>query len=359
MKTPSFLSNLRFHGVVALAISCISALAADDPFIKAAAPEPGAGPADITAPLPETVLSLQSEVFSLPIEVAHQVLALPNDTARRDAVIERLGRGATLMRLVVMRSKSGQRALVDSSTELRYATEFQQATIPVPPEFLQATVPVPQTDAKPSVRPPAPGFGAFPTLFVSSNIGHILEAEMIFQDGVLATNAVVSEVTVVSYSPDPFRIPVLDTQKITTSVTMIPGKPLLFGTLNPPPTDPEKSTSVWLVFFTGTIVPENKGGESHLELAKRIIIPNIDLRETSPSEAIDFLRERAKTLDPAQQGVNIVLKLPPSLAASRITISLRNIPLYEALRYIASLSNLEITAQPSVIILHPREETPQ
>jgi hypothetical protein len=41
-----------------------------------------------------------------------------------------------------------------------------------------------------------------------------------------------------------------------------------------------------------------------------IIIPRIDLREVTVSEAIEFVRMKAKQLDPEGVGINIVLKLP-------------------------------------------------
>src|SRR5207249_5005255 len=118
-----------------------------------------------------------------------------------------------------------------------------------------------------------------------------------------------------------------------------------------------------------------------------IIIPHIEFRDTTIREAIDFLREQAAENDPTGQGVNIVLRLvplgqiaPPSApvvppegaaapegtaapgagappagapvrgrpgatpavapvsgpAAARITVTLDNIPLGEALRYVAN-----------------------
>src|SRR3954453_7044734 len=118
-----------------------------------------------------------------------------------------------------------------------------------------------------------------------------------------------------------------------------------------------------------------------------IIIPHVEFRDTSIREAIDFLREQAAENDPSGQGVNIVLRLvplgqiaPPSVpialptgtgtpvagapmqappvgaagspagspgavpivapvsgpAGARITVTLDNIPLGEALRYIAN-----------------------
>jgi hypothetical protein len=54
-----------------------------------------------------------------------------------------------------------------------------------------------------------------------------------------------------------------------------------------------------------------------------IIIPKVDFRDVTVAEAIEFLRQRAKALDPEGTGVNIVLKLPaeptPAPAPQKVT----------------------------------------
>ncbi|RYD74676.1 MAG: tetratricopeptide repeat protein [Verrucomicrobiaceae bacterium] len=115
---------------------------------------------------------------------------------------------------------------------------------------------------------------------------------------------------------------------------------------------------------------------------ERIIIPRLEFREATVREAIEFLKKKSFDLDDpndANRGVNIVLKLDSpvtSMAApeaapmpvipgleplpgagaapapmapisgvnpgeARITVSLANIPLGEALRYVTGLANLK------------------
>src|SRR5438132_3484403 len=134
-----------------------------------------------------------------------------------------------------------------------------------------------------------------------------------------------------------------------------------------------------------------------------IIIPHIEFRDTSIREAIDFLREQASENDPSGQGVNIVLRLvplgqiaPPSIAVApptgtaspaggappagaaappagspgaspvvapvsgpagaRITVTLDNIPLGEALRYVANQAGLKVKVEPYAIAVVPLTE---
>ncbi len=108
----------------------------------------------------------------------------------------------------------------------------------------------------------------------------------------------------------------------------------------------------------------------------RIIIPELQFRDATIREAIDFLKQRSADLDTAepdlaQRGVNIVLKLDSasaaggipgldggsaSLADRRITLSLRNVPLREALRYITNLANLKYKVDPYAVSVVPQSE---
>jgi general secretion pathway protein D len=142
----------------------------------------------------------------------------------------------------------------------------------------------------------------------------------------------------------------------------------------------------------GSIIEQAKtdvrGTERISNLLNSIIIPKIEFHEATVAEAINFLKQKSKELDPNHQGVNIVLKADgaPSSAApaapeagasptvpgatpdvaaatpsagaadTRITLSLSNIPLFEALRYITSLANLKVKIDPYAVAIVPITE---
>ena len=139
-----------------------------------------------------------------------------------------------------------------------------------------------------------------------------------------------------------------------------------------------------------------------------IIIPKIEFRDASVREAIEFLRQQAAANDPGtdgRKGVDIVLRLntlgrpaetvttsstttalsptspatgvlpdtsapPPTVAVpasatampsispaeARITITLNEIPLGEALRYIASQAGLKVKVEPYAVSIIPISE---
>ncbi len=90
-----------------------------------------------------------------------------------------------------------------------------------------------------------------------------------------------------------------------------------------------------------------------LKKAGAIIFPKIDLREATLSETVDFLRLKSKELDPDKAGTNLILKAAAAGDDPKITISLANIPLSEALRYIAALAGYEIVADEFAITVRP------
>lgn len=131
-----------------------------------------------------------------------------------------------------------------------------------------------------------------------------------------------------------------------------------------------------------------RGNEAITAKLNRIIIPKVELRDTTVREAVDFLKQRSRDLDnttddPAERrGVNIVLKLNPTApttdptaapvdgsvvaeipevdqsgtADTRITMSLTNVPLVEALRYLTDLANLKFKIEPFAVSIVPVTE---
>jgi general secretion pathway protein D len=152
---------------------------------------------------------------------------------------------------------------------------------------------------------------------------------------------------------------------------------------------------------------EGRGTAQMTNKMNSIIIPHIEFRDTTIREAVEFLREQAAENDPSGQGVNIVLRLvplgqiaPPSVpvlppppgtgtpvpgapaqappvtapaqvgpggsplpvpvvtgpAAARISVTLDNIPLGEALRYVANQAGLKVKVEPYAVAVIPLSE---
>ncbi|MCX7713187.1 MAG: type II and III secretion system protein [Chthoniobacterales bacterium] len=115
---------------------------------------------------------------------------------------------------------------------------------------------------------------------------------------------------------------------------------------------------------------ETRGTEAILTKLNRIIIPRINLEDTTLREAVSFLQQQSIRLDTtgdeSRRGVNIVLQLAQQAQPgqeqqqelqvspnTRITLQLTNVPLSEALRYVAELAGLRVKVEPFAVTLVP------
>jgi len=98
---------------------------------------------------------------------------------------------------------------------------------------------------------------------------------------------------------------------------------------------------------------------------QEIRIPQLTLSDESVRDAVEKLQKKSRTLDttesdPAKRGVNIVLKLDPTKEAvdggTKINLSLNDLPLGEALKYIASAANLKVKIEPYAVAIVPLSE---
>ena len=108
---------------------------------------------------------------------------------------------------------------------------------------------------------------------------------------------------------------------------------------------------------------DTRGTASINRKLDEIIIPKIDFRDATVREALDFIKQRAASLDnveqdPAKKGINIVLKLGPDAleSGSRITLSLTDVPLRAAIDYVARAANLKLKVEPYSVVVVPQSE---
>lgn len=106
---------------------------------------------------------------------------------------------------------------------------------------------------------------------------------------------------------------------------------------------------------------DTRGSQAINNKLDSIIIPRIDFTDSSIKEAIAFIKKRSAELDQddsENKGINIVLKLPPDSpdAAYPITLSLTDVPLREALRYLTESANLKIKIETHAVVVVPATE---
>ena len=118
-----------------------------------------------------------------------------------------------------------------------------------------------------------------------------------------------------------------------------------------------------------TIIEQNPidvmGTSSITRKLQEIRIEKLVLQDDSVREAIAKLQKKSRDLDtgesdPTKKGVNIVLKLDPAKESAdggtRISLALNDLPLGEALKYVASAANLKVKVEPYAAALVPLSE---
>jgi general secretion pathway protein D len=110
------------------------------------------------------------------------------------------------------------------------------------------------------------------------------------------------------------------------------------------------------------------------EKLENIIIPELNFTAVDVVDAVKYLQDQSKALDPEKTGVNFVLKVNPTEtpAASgdatapaapvaavqrEVSLDLRKTPLIEVLRFICNLTNLQFKVEEYSVYIFPSTET--
>ena len=89
---------------------------------------------------------------------------------------------------------------------------------------------------------------------------------------------------------------------------------------------------------------------------RSLMLPKVEFREASITDVVTFLNDTSRELDPAKKGVNFVLKLPAGQTgenAPKITLNLRQVPLYDLLRYTTDIAGLSFRAEQNAVVIAP------
>ncbi len=89
------------------------------------------------------------------------------------------------------------------------------------------------------------------------------------------------------------------------------------------------------------IEAKNQSANSLSASLKKIILPRVDLQDVSAREAITFVTQQVQKQTGGKQSVNVVWMVPED-AEKRVTLTLQDIPAYDALRYIGDAAGLDL-----------------
>jgi hypothetical protein len=119
----------------------------------------------------------------------------------------------------------------------------------------------------------------------------------------------------------------------------------------------------------GRLVGSNSNSfeESDYEIqnkAQRLVIRRLELREATMKEAVAYVERQCLDLDfkeenSSKRGIPFITKYSRNepVNPTRITISLTNIPVYEALKYVTSLCNHKFTVERYAVFVEPMDSS--
>jgi general secretion pathway protein D len=102
-----------------------------------------------------------------------------------------------------------------------------------------------------------------------------------------------------------------------------------------------------------------------LEKLNKITFPEVNFREAVISDVVSFLSSKSRELDPEKVGINIVLgagvpaaapgeaATPAPSGVRPVTLSLRNVPMVEVLKYVCSLAYLKYRVEANAVLILP------
>lgn len=104
-----------------------------------------------------------------------------------------------------------------------------------------------------------------------------------------------------------------------------------------------------------TAMAQNLGPKNDLEgRLSRVIIPEIAFSDAPIGDVLDYLATRTQEITKGETVVNFIYKgTPEQRTGTPITLSIRNVPLSEAIKYVGELSRSKVKYEPHAVIIDP------
>ena len=110
-----------------------------------------------------------------------------------------------------------------------------------------------------------------------------------------------------------------------------------------------------LLFIGSSVLSAGERGRPNdarkhlIKQAKELIIPEVMFRDTPFYNAVGYIRSKAKWL-------NIVVVPDEYIEEVEVSLELRNITLYDAIRYLVEVSHLDVRVDENAVVIFVDEE---
>jgi hypothetical protein len=138
--------------------------------------------------------------------------------------------------------------------------------------------------------------------------------------------------------------PAVQTRALTTMFDVRSGKTTILGGMDKMDGNTAKSTVVLLKVVTLSSAPE-------LVRKLKAMSVDLELRDAALNDVVAFLVDRSRLMDPEKKGVNIIVQSKPDNKPTPLTLSVRNLSIYDALGFVARACGASIEYDPNAVIL--------
>ena len=117
---------------------------------------------------------------------------------------------------------------------------------------------------------------------------------------------------------------------------------------------------ILLILFFFFLEAASFSGEKQTSLKEKLetlLVKEISLDETSLEDTLKYLSKLSGEISPDGKKVNIYLIAPENVKNRKITMQLSDISLGEAVRYIATLSNLTMRVEKYAVVLKQKKKS--
>jgi hypothetical protein len=87
-----------------------------------------------------------------------------------------------------------------------------------------------------------------------------------------------------------------------------------------------------------------------------IIVPELDVHEANAVDIIEYLRTESKRLSADKTEINFVWRVSPDQRLPKVSLNLKQIPLIDAIRYVAQLAKLSYRVETHAVVIYVPEK---
>lgn len=88
------------------------------------------------------------------------------------------------------------------------------------------------------------------------------------------------------------------------------------------------------------------------ETLDELIVTEINFHEAGVGDVIDFLQAESLKVTGTNEPINFVWEAPESFKTAKVTLSLRQVPLADALKYVTVISGLRYRVDPHAVVIY-------